>query len=165
MMAIFPKLSTESMTVSRKSVKPIHPPLIMNNHDLQEVANHKHLGIVFKNNGLWHDHIDYIVNKAYRRVNMLRKVRFILDRFTLEKMYFSFIRPILEYGDVIWDNHTQILIDKIENVQVEAMRIVANGISINYDITGSGKYLTLIHGAGDNLNAWYNQLPAFFTPC
>jgi hypothetical protein len=31
---------------------------------------------------------------------MLRKVRFILNRFTLEKMYFSFIRPILEYGDV-----------------------------------------------------------------
>ena len=41
------------------------------------------------------------------------------------------------------------------------MKIVANGISMNYDITGSGKYLTLIHGAGDNLNAWYNQLPAF----
>ena len=41
------------------------------------------------------------------------------------------------------------------------MKIVANGISMNYDMAGSGQYLTLIHGAGDNLNAWYNQVPAF----
>ncbi|MFC2033917.1 alpha/beta fold hydrolase [Chloroflexota bacterium] len=41
------------------------------------------------------------------------------------------------------------------------MKIEANGISINYELTGNGQYLTLIHGAGDNLNAWYNQVPVF----
>jgi 3-oxoadipate enol-lactonase len=41
------------------------------------------------------------------------------------------------------------------------MRIKANGISINYEITGDGKWLTLVHGAGDNLGMWWNQVPAF----
>ena len=41
------------------------------------------------------------------------------------------------------------------------MKIQANGISMNYELGGSGRYFTLIHGAGDNLNAWYNQVPAF----
>ena len=41
------------------------------------------------------------------------------------------------------------------------MKIMANGISMNYELVGSGKCLTLIHGAGDNLNAWFNQVPAF----
>ena len=41
------------------------------------------------------------------------------------------------------------------------MRIKANGISMNYEITGSGKWLTLVHGAGDNLGAWWNQVPVF----
>lgn len=41
------------------------------------------------------------------------------------------------------------------------MRIEANGISMNYELSGSGRNLTLIHGAGDNLNAWYNQVPVF----
>jgi hypothetical protein len=50
-----------------------------------------------------------------------------LNRFTLEKMYFSFIRPILEYGDVVWDTQTHYLINKIENVQSEAARIVTGG--------------------------------------
>jgi pimeloyl-ACP methyl ester carboxylesterase len=41
------------------------------------------------------------------------------------------------------------------------MRIKANGISMNYEVTGSGKWLTLVHGAGDNLGAWWNQVPVF----
>jgi hypothetical protein len=34
---------------------------------------------------------------------------------------------ILEYADVVWDIKTQILINKLENVQVEAVRIVTGG--------------------------------------
>jgi hypothetical protein len=34
------------------------------------------------------------------------------------------IRPILEYGDDDWDTQTHYLINKIENVQSEAARIV-----------------------------------------
>lgn len=41
------------------------------------------------------------------------------------------------------------------------MNIEANGISMNYELSGSGRCFTLIHGAGDNLNEWYNQVPVF----
>ncbi len=40
------------------------------------------------------------------------------------------------------------------------MRIMANGISMHYEIAGDGDWLVLIHGAGDNLQIWYNQIPA-----
>ncbi|MFC1977237.1 alpha/beta fold hydrolase [Chloroflexota bacterium] len=32
---------------------------------------------------------------------------------------------------------------------------------MNYEVTGNGRWLTLIHGAGDNLEAWWNQVPVF----
>ena len=41
------------------------------------------------------------------------------------------------------------------------MKIEANGIMMNYELVGEGPYLVLIHGAGDNLKMWYNQVPAF----
>jgi pimeloyl-ACP methyl ester carboxylesterase len=41
------------------------------------------------------------------------------------------------------------------------MKTKANGISMNYEIRGEGSNLVLIHGAGDNLEMWYNQVPAF----
>lgn len=51
------------MILSKKNNKPNHPPLKMNNSELQKVDNHKHLGVIFSNNGFWHDHVDYIVKK------------------------------------------------------------------------------------------------------
>ena len=39
-------------------------------------------------------------------------------------MYISFITPILEYADTVWDNCTKTEITEIEKIQTEAMRIV-----------------------------------------
>lgn len=41
------------------------------------------------------------------------------------------------------------------------MKVHANGILMNCELTGEGRCLALIHGAGDNLHMWYNQVPAF----
>ena len=65
-----------------------------------------------------------ITGKAYKKINILRKFKFILDRKTLEKIYFTFVRPLLEYADVIWDNMSISLNQTIENVQLEVSRIV-----------------------------------------
>ena len=48
----------------------------------------------------------------------MRKFKFLLDRKSLETIYISFIRPILEYGDVVWDNCTQ-----LENQDIEKSKL------------------------------------------
>ena len=79
----------------------------MNNVSINEVSSHKHLGIFLSNDGTWHKHINYITSKAFIRLNVKRKLKHILDRKSLEIIYTSFIRSILEYADVVWDNCTQ----------------------------------------------------------
>ena len=109
----------ESMIVSRKVNKPYHPPIYMENTEINEISAHKHLGIFFSNDCSWHSHIDYIKEKAWKRINIMRKLKFVLDWKSLETIYVSFIRPILEYGDTIWDNCTQYEkreLDKIQHV-------------------------------------------------
>ena len=41
------------------------------------------------------------------------------------------------------------------------MKVRANGIMMNYELTGEGDCLVLVHGAGDNLRMWYGQAPVF----
>ena len=44
------------------------------------------------------------------------------------------------------------------------MKVKVNGISLNYETWGdSGKWITLVHGAQDNLNVWWNQVPVLTT--
>ena len=53
----------------------------------------------------------------------MRKLKFKLDRKALETIFIALIRPILEYGDIIWDNCTQYEKQELEKVQIEAARI------------------------------------------
>ena len=55
----------------------------------------------------------------------MRKLKFVLDRKSLQTIYFTFVRPILEYSDIIWDNCTQYEKDELDKMQLEAARIVS----------------------------------------
>jgi hypothetical protein len=75
---------TESFVVSRKSKKPLHPPLTMLDKPILAVASHKHLGVVLSDDCGWHSHIEYVKDKAWKRTNIMRKLKFTLDRKSLE---------------------------------------------------------------------------------
>jgi hypothetical protein len=47
-----------------------------------------------------------------------------MSREYLENIYFTFIRPILEYSSEVWDNCGQVNSDRLEKLQLEAARIV-----------------------------------------
>ena len=120
----FNPAKSESLLFSRKINKPYHPPVTMNNQIITEVTTHKHLGLTFSNDCTWHEHLAQIKTKAWQRINIMRKLKFVLDRKSLQTIYFSFIRPLLEYADVVWDNCTQYEADELEKIQIEAARIV-----------------------------------------
>lgn len=136
----FNPTKTEALLFSRKLNKPQHPPLLMQNHQIAEVNTHKHLGLYLSNDCTWHHHINYIKDKAWFRINIMRKFKFKLDRKSLEIIYTTFIRPLLEYGDVIWDNCTQYEKLELEKIQNEAARIA----------TGTTKLVSL--------NSLYNEI-------
>ena len=131
---------TESLLLSRKNIKPYHPPVKMNNIEIQNVVDHKHLGITFSNDAKWNSHITLTVSKAWKRIGLLRSLKFLLNRSCLEKIYIAFIRPVLEYSDSVWDNCSQEQKLSIESIQTEAARIV----------TGATKLC--------NINSLYNDL-------
>ena len=65
-----------------------------------------------------------LVSSTNKNVSHYIAELIVLDRKTLEKIYLTYIRPIMEYSEVVWDNKTLFLINKSENVQIEAVRIV-----------------------------------------
>ena len=72
----------------------------------------------------------YFTNKHYLIVSKelgveltYEKLKLKSDRNPLEIIYAAFIRPILEYGDVIWDNCDQYEKNEIEKILLEAARI------------------------------------------
>ena len=127
--------------ISRKLNKPYHPHICINNQPISEVNSHKHLGLILSNDCTWYAHFELIKFKAWLRINVMRKLKFQLDRTSLQIIYFSFIRPLLEYGDVIWNNCAQYEANELEKIQYEAARIVSGAtklVSINVPLKETG---------------------------
>ena len=138
---------TDSLIISRNINKPAHPPHFMQNQEIKEVNSYKHLGLHFSEDGLWHHQIqynEYIKDKTWTRINIMRKLKFKLDRKSLEMIYTAFIRPILKYGDVVWDNCAQYEKGELENMQHEAVRI-ATGITRLISINSLDSEMTSDH--------------------
>ena len=119
---------TESLLLSWKTHKRDHPPLVMDNTNITEVESHRHLGLTFSHNLLWSDHIKDIALKANKRVDLMIPLKYTLDRKALEKIYFAFVRPIMEYAGVVWHNCSAQDEQLLETVQKRAARIVSGGI-------------------------------------
>ena len=102
----------------------------MNNVLVKNVTEHKHLGVTFSQTGKWHSHIASIVKRAWQRIGILRTLKFHLNRSCLEKLYITFIRPLLEYSDVLWDNCTAEQSNELESIQTEAARIVTDATKL-----------------------------------
>ena len=116
---------SETLLFLRKLNRNTHDPLYMRTQPIKEVNIHKHLGLNFATDCTRHEHIDYVAAKAWKRINIMRKLKFVLDRKSLEIIYSSFIRPILEYADVVWDNCNQNDKDRLEKIQHEGARIIS----------------------------------------
>ena len=112
------------MLCTRKRNRVNHQSLSFSGEIVKEVTSHKHLGLNLTSSCDWLMHIDYIKEKSLNRLNLLRSLKFTLNRQSLQKIYFTFIRPILEYADVVWDNCTQQQQNELEKLQLEAGRIV-----------------------------------------
>ena len=78
---------------------------------------------LISSNNKWSKHIDSIINSASKQISYLRKLKFQLPKHTLNKLYCTCIRPLLEYASEIWDGCNLSDTNRLEQVQLNAARI------------------------------------------
>ena len=112
-----PAGKTKSITFSPKRLKPTHPTLYF---AIEIVNNHKHLGVVLSSNLSWRVHFLNIYEKASKKLNLLKGLKFKISTETLSKLYKPFIRPVMEYANVLWDGCSESESDLIEFVRYQS---------------------------------------------
>ncbi len=98
------------------------PPLILGTVTLHQVFSHKHMRVTLTRNLSWNEHISNIIAKANKRHFIMKAFKYRISRQALITYYFGFVRPIVEYGDLLFNSCTKALSDMIEEIQLEAAR-------------------------------------------
>ena len=113
---------TEIMLFS--NVETPHLLFSLHGKNIPVSNSHKHLGVTFTDDAKWNQHVDNIVKSISKHLNVLRKLKFKLSRTNLEKLYLIYIRPFFEYASEVWDICGVGNCNKLEQLQLEAGRIV-----------------------------------------
>jgi hypothetical protein len=115
----FNLIKTVFMIISKKNSHHT-PNIIMNNTALTQVYEECYLGLTLHPNMSWKPHLNKIICKSSRKIGLLTKMKNKLPRSALSKYYVSFVRPVLEYGSVVFDNCTAHESHSLEQVQRRA---------------------------------------------
>ena len=97
------KQAVELMFSKKKSVID-HPVILFNDMPVMKVDEYKHLGITLDRTLSFSAHIKAAISKTRKGIGMLRFLSRYLPRHTLNELYKLYVRPHLDYGDVIYHN-------------------------------------------------------------
>ena len=93
----------QEVLFSRKMSKVIHPSLIFNGKYVSRSEAHKHLGLMFYTKLSFGMHLKGKFSIINNGIDFLRKLRHSILRKPLQSVYKTFLRPHLDYCDVIYD--------------------------------------------------------------
>ena len=100
------------------------PPLVVNGDVIERKTDVKNLGIIFDEHMFWTNYINSIVSKAYGRLKQAYKFRNFLSLGSRFKIIETYVLSLFNYGNVIYQNISARLANKIQRVQNSCMRFV-----------------------------------------
>ena len=119
----------QEVIFSRKLQKSTHPTLSLNNNALTQYVTQKHLGMFLDTKLDFQGHLKSIFNKVNKTIGLSRKLHNSLPRLPLLTIYKSFIRPHLDYGNIIYDQAYNVSFhQKLESIQYNSALAITGAI-------------------------------------
>ena len=120
---------TQEVVFSKKPRESFHPNLYFNKFLVEKVQTQKHLGLKLDKKLRFKEHLKDKFAKVIRGIGILKKLSGFLPRHSLITLYKSFIRPHLDYTDIIYDQTKNLsLCNKIETCQYNAALAITGAI-------------------------------------
>ena len=154
-----PNKQATEVIFSRKRKPVNHPALYFNGTPVATAPFQKHLGLFLDETLTIGHHLNEKISRANKGIGLIKRLYSYLPRKALLNIYKSFIRPHLDYGDVIYDQpHNDTLCRMIESVQYNA------ALAITGAIKGSSREWLYQELGLESLSdrRWYRRLVYFF---
>ena len=130
----FHPLKCQVLHITNKRT-PTRNPYNIHGHQLEEVEAAKYLGVTIHQKLSWNTHIGQVCRKANSARAFLQRNISKCPTKTKALCYTTLVRPIMEYGSIIWDPHTANNIGKLEMVQRRSARFVMGDYRTTSSVT------------------------------
>ena len=98
-----PNKQAKEISFIRKSNKIKHLPVTISKSTVNHIASQKRLGVVLDSSISFDKHLIGVQSLTNETIGFLHKLQNTLPRQTLITIYEVFVRPHLDYGDILYD--------------------------------------------------------------
>ena len=112
------------MQLTRKRIKKIHASYTLEGTDFENIESIKYLGVTITSDLRWNTHVSNAYTKANRTLGFLRRNLYSCPQGVKEAAYKGLVRPVVGYGNSVWDPPGVLLQEELESVQKRAARFV-----------------------------------------
>ena len=124
-----PNKQGQEVIFSRQIRKTSHPPLIFNNNSVKQEKFQKRLGVYLDGRWDFREHLQNMFIRINKTISLLLKLQNNLPRAPLIRIYKSFIRPHLDYGDISYDQtFNNSFHERLESIQYYAALAITGAI-------------------------------------
>ena len=154
-----PSKPAQEVVFSRKKKEQSHPGISLYNIQVERTSYHKHLGLILDEKLNFKQHVDRALLKMNKGISVKKTLRYSLPRKYLLTIYKAFLRALIDYGDIIYDQpQIESFWDKIESVQYKA----ALAITGTMQGTSRGKLYQELALESLKSRRWYKPLSCIF---
>jgi len=100
---------------------------------IEQVEQIKDLGVMFDSKLIFEEHIHVKINKTYQMLGVIKRNFIYLTPDSFMVLYKALVCSHIEYVVSVWNPHHQILIEKLEQVQKRATKLVIAVKHLKYD--------------------------------
>ena len=119
----------QEVLFSKKKKAESHPTISLNNIQVKRSSYQKHLGLILDEKLNFKQQIDSAISKINKGIDVIKKLRYNLPRKSLITIYKTFLKPLTDYGDIIYDQpQNESFCEKLESVQYKFALAITGAI-------------------------------------
>ena len=103
---------TQEVVFSRKKKTQSHPAISLNNIQVERTSYQKHLGLLLDEKLNFKQYVDSAILKMNKGISVIKKLRHSLPRNSLLTIYKAFLWPLVDYGDIIYNQPQNLSVKK-----------------------------------------------------
>ena len=107
--------------------------LSLKDNHIEQVHEHRHLGIIIDDEFSWRPHITSTCKTISKNLYLLSQLKHFVDTSKQKLFYYAHISPHLTYASTVWDGCSDILFHKLNSLHRRAAKLMMPDLSLTTD--------------------------------
>ena len=135
-MIIHPGKTKSMLLASRQKhqLKPLKLNLNIQDQCIQQVKEHKVLGVTIDDRLCWQNHIDTTCKSLARKVYLMSRLSQMVDKNTLKVFFHAHVEPLLDYASTLWDGAPEVHFKRLNSLYRRSVKLLLPHTEISTDL-------------------------------